>query len=93
MGGILPPMVFVGQTVGFVGKLLTYNEGKIFMVTEAVPFKKDAPSYWRIMGPVYAHVWQYLEDPRTWVESQPILDAMRLRELYAGVENETPVRS
>lgn len=62
-GGVLPPSAFVGNLICGVGKISTYNEGTIFRVNDAVPFKKK---YWKVVDPIYRHLWQFLDDPAEW---------------------------
>jgi hypothetical protein len=72
-GGVLPPSVFVGNTVNFAGRLITLNEGKIMRISDAVPFPG---AFWSIVEPLYAYLWHFLEDPREWCSAE-IVDRQR----------------
>lgn len=63
-GNVLPPSVFVGHKVNFIGRISTFNEGKIIRVSDAVPFQG---SYRRIIEPLRKYLWQFLDDPREWI--------------------------
>ena len=62
-GGILPPDVFVGETVHFIGKLVTYDEGRVFRVSDALPFKGP---FWKVVDPIYQYLFHFTRDPREW---------------------------
>ena len=72
-GGGLPPMVYVGNKVNFVGRLLTHDEGKYMRISDAVPFEGK---YWKVIEPLYAYLWHFLEDPRDWCDPA-IVDKQR----------------
>ena len=75
-GGTLPPSVFVGQRVNFVGKLTTEDGGTRFRIKEAVPFIAD---YRKSINPVIDYLWTLLEDPREWAKPHT-LDFMKIRD-------------
>lgn len=77
VSGSLPPSVFVGKMVSFYGKLVTYNEGRLFRVVEAVPLTEK---FWKIADPLYRYLWHFAEDPRDWVE-EGLLDKIRVGSL------------
>lgn len=74
-GNILPPTVFPHKMVCAVGKLVSYDEGREYRVMNAVPFTQ---SFWSVVGPIYRHLWQYLEDPGEWVSPEDLKN-LRLR--------------
>lgn len=75
-GGTLPPSVFIGQRVNFVGRLVTEDGGTRFFVKEAVPF---LARYRKTVNPVIDYMWTFLEDPREWAKPQT-LDFLRLKD-------------
>jgi hypothetical protein len=75
-GASLPPSVFVGQRVNFVGRLVTYDGGTRFKVVEAVPFIEN---YRKAINPVIDYLWTILEDPREWAKPYT-LDFLRLKD-------------
>ncbi len=68
-GDGLPPSVFVGKKVHFIGRFKTYNDGKIFMVVDALPIIGE---YRGIAKPVLAYLYQFAEDPRDWAEEESL---------------------
>ena len=86
VGGVLPPMVFVGNVICGVGKIVTYNEGRDWRVSDAVPLQKK---YWTIVNPIYNHLWRYLEDPREWCGDE-YLDRHRWKEYTSPAERTEP---
>lgn len=84
---VLPPMVYVGNKINFIGRIVTEDEGRRFFVRDAVPF---LGSYWKVASPLYKYLWHYLENPLEWIKPD-MLDKVKLRSLYAGVEKEGEV--
>lgn len=74
-GGILPPSVYVSRKVNFIGRLITMDEGKMLRISDAVPFEGR---YWKIIDPVYAYLFHFLDDPREWCTPE-IIDKQRWR--------------
>ncbi len=68
-GDILPPGIYVGQRVNLFGRFKTYNDGKIFMVVDALPFQG---SYREIAKPALHHLYAHADDPRDWSEAESI---------------------
>jgi len=62
---MLPPSVFVGNIVNFIGRFVTYNEGRDFFVVDALPFKAK---FQDVVRPVQNHILSQCEDPREWLE-------------------------
>lgn len=75
-GATLPPSVFVGKRVNFVGRLVTEDGGTRFRIIEAVPFLAD---YRRSINPVIDYLWTLLEDPREWAKPYT-LDFLKIRD-------------
>ena len=75
-GGTLPPSVFIGQRVNFVGRLVTMDGGSRFFIHEAVPFLEN---YRKAINPVIDYLWTLLEDPREWAKPHT-LDFLRLKD-------------
>ena len=73
---MLPPSVYVGNLVNFIGRFVTYNEGKEFFVVDALPF---SAKYQDVMRPVQKHIFSHCEDPRDWLEGLA-LDRLLIRE-------------
>lgn len=85
-GGVLPPVVFVGRNINGLGKIKTFNDGKIIQISDAIPFKAN---YWQVMEPVYMHLWRYLEDPREWCDPW-LVDKQKIGEYEAPKEIPEP---
>lgn len=79
-GGILPPSVFVGNKVNFIGRLITEDEGKRFKISDAIPFQGK---YWKVIEPLYAYLFHFTDDPRTWCPPE-IVDKQRWRSYEDG---------
>lgn len=60
-GGELPPDVYYGKPVAFMGVLVTSNGGVYHRIRGAVPFNK---SYSHIMPAVRDYLWSHVDDPR-----------------------------
>lgn len=74
-GGVLPPDVFVGHTVCAVGKLVTYDNGRDWRITDALPM----PHEWKeIMRPVYRRLFEFCADPAEWCP-KAVIDMYRFR--------------
>ena len=73
---MLPPSIFVGNKVNFIGRFTTLNEGRLFMVRDAIPFNGK---YQDIVRPVMKFVHEFCEDPRDWLEGEA-LDRLMLRD-------------
>lgn len=68
-GDLLPPNVYIGKQVHFFGRFKTLNDGKIFRVTEALPFQG---SYREIAKPLLAALYAVADDPRDWAEKESL---------------------
>ena len=68
-GDLLPPNVFIGKVVHFFGRFKTYNEGRIFMVTEALAFQG---AYRDIAKPILKLLYSVADDPRDWAEKESL---------------------
>ena len=68
-GRVLPPSVFVGNKVNFIGRFVTWNEGKLFRVQDAIVF---TGKYQDIVRPVMKFVYESAEDPREWAEKEAL---------------------
>ena len=75
---MIPPSVFVGNLVNFVGRFMTYNEGKSFWVVDALPFEGV---YRQIVGPAHNHILGFCDDPRDWLEKEA-MEHLHLRDPY-----------
>lgn len=73
-GAVLPPSVFVGNKVNFIGRFVTWNEGKLFRVQDAMVF---TGRYQDIIRPITKFVYESCEDPREWAE-QAALDRLMI---------------
>jgi hypothetical protein len=75
-GGILPPDVFVGQIVCAVGKIVTYDNGRDWRVSDALPLAGD--SWHEIMEPVFRRLFMFAGDPAEWCPKE-VIDMYRKR--------------
>jgi hypothetical protein len=72
-GGILPPGVFVGRMVIGIGKIVTYEQGRDWRVSDALPI----PTEWlKLMRPVFRYFDKHVADVREWVPPE-ILEMYR----------------
>ena len=69
VGYQLPPSVFVGNIVSFIGRFSTYNEGKMFRVVDALPFDGN---FQEISRPIVKYLIQFCDDPRDWLEKEAL---------------------
>lgn len=69
IGGMLPPSVYIGNVVSFVGRFSTFNEGKLFRVVDAIPFEGN---HKEITNPIVRYLVQFCEDPRDWLEKEAL---------------------
>lgn len=64
-GGVLPPDLFVGNMVCGVGKIITYDDGATWRVSDALPMREDEE--WRhIMSPIFQRLFMFCRDPAEW---------------------------
>ena len=73
---MLPPSVYVGNMVNFVGRFMTLNEGKSFWVLDALPFNGK---YQDVVRPGHKYILAHCDDPRDWLEKRA-LDRLRLED-------------
>lgn len=69
-GGALPPNVFVGSQVVAVGKIITYDQGKIWRVSDAIPI---ASEWKKFIGPLYRYLEKHAADPFEWIPPEVAL--------------------
>lgn len=74
-GGVLPPDIFVGHKVRVVGKIVTYDDGRDFRVSDAIPLTE---SWKEVMDPIFERLWLFAADPAEWVP-QEVIDMYRKR--------------
>ena len=75
--GIMPPDVFVGRMVCAVGRIKTWDGGKLWAIVDAVPLTGKRPLK-RLMSAIDRTV----ADPLEWCPD--LLDRIRRRRLTAG---------
>lgn len=75
-GGVLPPDVFVGQLVCVVGKIVTYDNGRDWRVSDALPLQGE--SWQEIMKPVFQRLFMFAGDPAEWCPKE-VIDMYRNR--------------
>jgi hypothetical protein len=80
-GGILPPMVYVGNVINFIGRFVTMNDGHVFYVQEAVPFEGN---FSKIIEPVRQYLWAHCPDPREWALHDR-LDLLNIKDYNAPI--------
>lgn len=68
-GKMLPPSVYVGKTVHFIGRFQTFQDGKVFRVVDALPLDGN---YREIMRPVIPYFYHFAQDPRDWAEQESL---------------------
>ena len=74
-GGILPPDVFVGQIVCVVGKIITYDNGRDWRVSDALPLEGE---WHEIMEPLFRRLFMFAGDPAEWCPKE-VIDMYRNR--------------
>jgi hypothetical protein len=74
---MLPPSVFVGKWVNFMGRFQTYNAGSQFRVVDALPL---TGKYRQTMRPVLEYLYANAEDPRDWLEKES-MDHLLIRDV------------
>lgn len=73
-GGVLPPGIYVGRMVNAIGKIITYDQGRDWRVSDALPI----PANWaELMKPVFEYFEQHVADPAEWVPPEVL-------EMYRG---------
>lgn len=75
-GGILPPDIYVGQMVCIVGKIITYDNGRDWRVSDALPLLNE--SWYEIMKPIYQRLFLFAGDPAEWCPKE-VIDMYRNR--------------
>lgn len=75
-GGIVPPEVFVGQVVCVAGKIITYDNGRDWRVSDALHLSGD--SWYGIMEPIFRRLFMYAGDPAEWCPKE-VIDMYRKR--------------
>ena len=73
-GGVLPPDVFVGDTVSLMGKIVTYERGTIIRIGDALVIEGDWP---QVMHPVLAQISQATRDPAEWMDDEQLEKYLR----------------
>lgn len=77
-GGVLPPDLFVGNIVCGVGKIITYDNGESFRISDALPLRDDEE--WRhIMAPIFQRLFMFARDPAEWAPKQVMQMYMKKR--------------
>lgn len=62
-GGALPPDVLVGKMVNVVGRVITYDGGRDWRISDALPI----PGSWKgILGPMFDYLAHFVADPAGW---------------------------
>ena len=72
LGDELPPDVYVGSEVSFVGRIVTANEGRRVMIEGAVPLDG---SFREAIDEVMRRLNAGMQDPRDWAE-RAVLDRL-----------------
>ena len=76
-GGVLPPDLYVGSEAIVVGKLVTYDNGEVWRLSDALMIRADAN--WRdVMEPVFRRLNEYIVDPAEYVPKE-VIDMYRYR--------------
>ncbi len=75
-GGALPPDVFVNQIVMGVGKIRTFDNGRDWEVSDALPLAGD--TWYGIMEPVFRQLFMFAADPAEWCPKE-VIDMYRRR--------------
>lgn len=69
-GGLLPPDIFVGSLVCAVGKIVTYENGRDWRVSDALPLFGEE---WKpMMAPIYERLFSFAADPADWVPQETL---------------------
>lgn len=69
VGGDLPPTVLVGQMVSAIGRIVTYDGGRDWRVSDALPLTATWES---ITGPLFDYLAEYAADPSGWCTPETI---------------------
>lgn len=78
-GGVLPPDIYVGAMVCAVGKIVTYDNGRDWRVSDALPLiGEDWPP---LMRPIFQRLFMFAADPATWCPKE-VIDMYRSRSQY-----------
>jgi hypothetical protein len=76
---VLPPDVFVGKMVIGVGRIVTYDEGRDWRVSDALPI---VGTEWPpLMRPIFERLFLHAADPAEWCPKE-VIDMYRFRRQY-----------
>jgi hypothetical protein len=68
-GGVLPPDVFRGDYVCVMGKIVTYENGTVWRIGDALVIDGDWP---QVMHPILAQISQSTRDPAEWMDEEKL---------------------
>lgn len=74
-GGVLPPNIYEGQKVRVVGKIVTYDDGRDWRVSDALILTE---SWKTVMEPVFERLWMFCLDPAEYCPKD-VIDMYRFR--------------
>ena len=69
-GGELPPDIYAGSLVCAVGKVITYDNGRDWRVSDALPLVGEDWS--PMMKPIYERLFLFAADPAEWCPKEVI---------------------
>lgn len=73
-GGVLPPDVFVGDIVSVMGKIVTYENGTIFRIGDALVIEGE---WQESVRPAFAAISQKTRDPAEWMDEEQLEKYLR----------------
>lgn len=86
-GNILPPDVFVGEIVAACGKIVTYDNGRDWKISDALPLTGD--TWFEIMKPIYQRLFLFAGDPAEWCPKE-VIDMYRFKRGWKPSKPSTP---
>jgi hypothetical protein len=69
-GGVLPPDVYIDQEVMGVAKLKTFDNGRSFQLSDALPLSGE--SWSELMEPIFQRLFMFAGDPAEWCPKEVI---------------------
>jgi hypothetical protein len=87
-GAILPPDIYVGDMVCVVGKIVTYDNGRDWRITDALPLNVGGAPWGEMMEPIFRRLFMFAGDPAEWCPKE-VIDMYRKRR---GWKKSRPIR-